>query len=46
MVAALHANLSVWRPFLDQPEKHQFQNGANFASAGSTVLPYINPEVV
>ncbi|KAK2654517.1 hypothetical protein Ddye_014373 [Dipteronia dyeriana] len=42
----LHANLSLWRPYLDQPEKHQFLNGANFASAGASVLPYISPELL
>ncbi|KAK1578124.1 hypothetical protein Q3G72_027730 [Acer saccharum] len=43
---ALHANLSLWRPYLDQPGKHQFLNGANFASAGATVLPYLSPELL
>ncbi|KAK1577707.1 hypothetical protein Q3G72_024137 [Acer saccharum] len=42
----LRANLSLWRPYLDQPGKHQFLNGANFASAGASVLPYNDPEVV
>ncbi|KAK0597957.1 hypothetical protein LWI29_030213 [Acer saccharum] len=46
MVAALHANLSLWRPYLSyQPGKYQFLNGANFASAGASVLPYNDPEV-
>ncbi|KAL5755473.1 hypothetical protein ACOSQ2_020219 [Xanthoceras sorbifolium] len=42
---ALHANLSIWRPYLE-PGKHHFLNGANFASAGATVLPYNNPQVL
>ncbi|KAK0596784.1 hypothetical protein LWI29_019045 [Acer saccharum] len=44
---ALHANLSLWRPYLSyQPGKHQFLNGANFASAGAPVLSYVNPKVL
>ncbi|KAK0572571.1 hypothetical protein LWI29_033645 [Acer saccharum] len=43
---AHHANLSLWRPYLDQPGKHQFLNGANFASAGATVFPYLSPELL
>ncbi|KAK1575667.1 hypothetical protein Q3G72_007403 [Acer saccharum] len=43
---ALHANLSLWRPYLyDQSGKHQFLNGASFASAGAPVLSYVNPKV-
>ncbi|KAK1575332.1 hypothetical protein Q3G72_004552 [Acer saccharum] len=42
---ALHANLSLWRPYLE-PGKHQFLNGANFASNGAPVLPYNNPQAV
>ncbi|KAK0597582.1 hypothetical protein LWI29_026715 [Acer saccharum] len=42
---ALHANLSLWRPYLE-PGKHQFLIGANFASNGAPVLPYNNPQAL
>ncbi|KAK0595765.1 hypothetical protein LWI29_009786 [Acer saccharum] len=46
-VAALHANLSLWTPYLsDQPRKRKFLNGANFASAGATVLPFNDPDLL
>lgn len=43
--AAKYANLPYWKPYL-APGHHEFVNGANFASAGSCVLPESDPNTV
>ncbi|GAV61417.1 Lipase_GDSL domain-containing protein [Cephalotus follicularis] len=40
--AASYANIPYWKPFLDTSYQN-FTNGANFASAGGTVIPGDNP---
>ncbi|XP_002533922.2 GDSL lipase [Ricinus communis] len=42
---AIKANLPLWTPYL-APGKHQFTNGANFASAASGVLSETNPGTI